>query len=129
MSWTHPYIGLPWVPMGRHRTGVDCYGLVRLVYGEVGITLPTLTADPACAAETAAAVQAAASGGDWVLIDPAEARPMDLVIFRNADHVGLWVDRRHMLHIATDGLSGITRHDLPPWRPRLVGIARHRGLA
>ncbi len=32
--WAADYVGLPWQARGRDRTGVDCWGLVRLVHGE-----------------------------------------------------------------------------------------------
>lgn len=41
-GWASDYIGLPWLPHGRGRDGVDCWGLVRLVYAErFGLQLPT----------------------------------------------------------------------------------------
>ncbi len=40
-DWTVDYVGIPWEWRGRTRTGLDCYGLVRLVYEEqCGIGLP-----------------------------------------------------------------------------------------
>ena len=39
-AWVADYVGLPWEPYGRTRAGVDCWGLVRLVYEErLGICL------------------------------------------------------------------------------------------
>ena len=35
MSWANDYVGIPWRWRGRSRRfGVDCYGVVRLVYAE-----------------------------------------------------------------------------------------------
>lgn len=126
-SWTHPYIGIPYRPLGRTRLGgCDCYGLVRLVYGEIGITLPSFQVDPMSADETAAALAAARAGGEWLEIPTGEAAPMDILLFGGAlPHVGLWVAPGLMLHVPRSGTSGIAIYDRPPWRDRLEGVARH----
>ena len=134
-NWANPYVGLPGVALGRDRAGVDCWGLVRLVYGEAGIPLPSyagLYADPLERAETAAVLAAGAAAGDWLPVAAGDARPLDLLLFGGAgrgDHCGLWIDPRRMLHVTLGGVSGVTRHDLPPWRGCRTGLARHRLLA
>lgn len=41
--WATRFIGLPYLPGGRERDGVDCWGLLRLVYWEERhILLPSL---------------------------------------------------------------------------------------
>lgn len=40
-----PYVRLPYAPDGRSRDGIDCYGLVHLVYRDLyGIELPEYAA-------------------------------------------------------------------------------------
>jgi cell wall-associated NlpC family hydrolase len=41
--WATSYIGIPYLEGGRHRIGLDCWGLLRLVYlDHEGIELPLL---------------------------------------------------------------------------------------
>ena len=45
LPWVKEYVGIPFSDLGRTREeGVDCWGLVRLVYDEVyGVLLPQLS--------------------------------------------------------------------------------------
>lgn len=41
LQWLNDYVGIPYVSLGRTRRGVDCYGLIKLVYeNEYGEILP-----------------------------------------------------------------------------------------
>ena len=52
LHWSAAYVGLPWAEKGRDRAGLDCWGLVRLVYANaLLIELPSYTEAYASVAE------------------------------------------------------------------------------
>lgn len=137
------YIGLPWRLGGRERDGLDCYGLVRLVLGELwGLWLPRHeTGYPPAARDRAdlAALVADRRGRDWLGIARevdgrlvtvmAPWRPGDVLRLRRggADcHLALLVGPGRMLHIDPHILSVCERLDR--WTHRVVEVARHRVL-
>lgn len=66
------FIGLPYADKGRDRDGVDCWGLVKLVYAEVaGIVLPDYSdayTRPGDHASVAAAVESGLKDG-WQRVE------------------------------------------------------------
>jgi len=126
--WSAAYVGVPWVARGRDRDGLDCYGLVRLVFAEQrGVELPEYEGYVSARerAEIAAMIEGAAGSVDWRKIDRAEA--FDVAVFRTgrlASHVGVMIDARRMLHVADGREAEISRIDIGQWSTRLIGIFR-----
>lgn len=142
MSWTDVYIGLPFVDGGRDRAGVDCWGLLRLIYREVlAIELPGYDGVPA--AESAAIEGLIARGqADWRCIATAaglrdgaawgRARPFDGLLIRQAGHdahVGVLVRGTRFIHAPLNRSVRLERGDDRQWRHRIVGLYRHAQLA
>jgi cell wall-associated NlpC family hydrolase len=130
MPWTDDYIGLPFKCDGRDRSGLDCWGLVRLVYAErLGINLPAKAGiftdwEPETLRRVAAAMEEEAAR--WQRVD--EPMEYDVVLMRRGElelHVGLWVPRRDLLHISA-GINS-TREPINGLRRRhsIVGFYRH----
>jgi len=134
-AWVGHYTGIPFVERGRDRRGVDCWGLLRLVYAErFGIHLPSHhdgyrgTQDrPGVAAIVGAELD---GGANWrpVLGHPDAG---DAILFRVGAgelwHVGLTVAHGRMLHSRAGADSCVERWDEGCWRPRLVGTFRFCG--
>lgn len=117
-EWPDAYVGIPWAWRGRDRAGIDCYGLVRLVYAErLGVALPVEQyLRPVTAARR---IREAVEGPCW---REAEApRGMDVAICdsllyaggglrRGPWHLALRVDGEWALHAVREVGSCLVRH-------------------
>ncbi|CAN2532525.1 hypothetical+protein [Methylocapsa aurea] len=129
-AWSNDYVGLPWRARGRDRAGLDCWGLVRLVYWErVGLSLPAYSESYATAeerAEISSVISGERASGDWREVD--EPLVYDVALFRIGgleSHVGVIVGPGLMLHVTEGHDSEIVRIFAPQWAPRLSRVMRH----
>ena len=94
------YLGVPYKWGGaRPRTGFDCSGLVKYVFGQLGVTLPHY-----------AAAQYYSPEAVWV--PPERLQPGDLVFFTGSDgtrnapgHVGIYVGDGYLIDAPHTGSS------------------------
>lgn len=131
--WSDGYIGLPFSPDGRTKTGLDCWGLVQLVYREqLGIELPSYSG--VYTMTTKEKLREVAQIMDtesrkWAKVD--KPQDFDVVRLRTnarlAYHVGI-VIRRDFLHITNEIQS--TREPLNGllWKDKIQGFYRHEAL-
>lgn len=91
------YLGVPYVWGGTSPTGVDCSGLVQLVYKNLGIDLPRVSYQQAEAGEPVASM--------------AEAKPGDLIAWDNSsrnngvDHIAIYIGNGQMIEAPRTGLD------------------------
>jgi hypothetical protein len=99
------YVGLPYLDHGRDRKGLDCWGLLRLIYQEqANIVLPTYSYDTAEDRETAARI-IAGNEEPWYEIAEEDVLPLDAVLMKRAGvecHIGVITRRHYVLHIGLD---------------------------
>jgi cell wall-associated NlpC family hydrolase len=134
-SWSNVYIGLPWRARGAERDGVDCYGLLRLVYRErLGLDLVSyadryVTADERV--EIAAIIAEASQIGDWRRITPGTERAFDVALFRFQgveSHLAIVTRPGIALHVDTRNGAHLIHYREQPWSLRLTGFCRHASL-
>jgi cell wall-associated NlpC family hydrolase len=124
------YVGLPWQDRGRTPTGLDCWGLLRLVYaGELGIDLPDHSNHYDSTRDSTIGGLIEGGLGDWLPVTGAE-HPLDAILIKQAPwHVGVIVRRGLMLHMPHGQTSCIEPYDTGRWSRRVEGIYRHKEAA
>lgn len=84
------YLGVPYVWGGTNPdVGLDCSGLVQLVFKDLGVKVPRVTYDQL------------KTGTEIPTL--AEARPGDLIVTRNGDHIGIYAGDNKILHAPRPG--------------------------
>lgn len=131
MNWVERYIGIPFVDGGRDISGVDCWGLVRLVYSEVlNIDLPSYGE---ISAQKLLAISKAISKGQESWVEPDTPEPLDGVLMRHSSrtsligHMGILADRANVLHIEESTASCVVPLNHYSVRFRVAGFRRYVG--
>lgn len=129
MTWAD-YTAIPWREKGRGTDGVDCYGLLRLVYArELGVELPGFEGIGYCEGCDRRALAEAIDrfSTDWRPVPLAEALPFDAVRLRTCAplHIGIVVAPPRFLHVEAGVDSCIERWDSLRWKRRIFGVYRH----
>jgi cell wall-associated NlpC family hydrolase len=139
--WAVRYVGLPYRDRGRDRSGVDCWGLARLVLAEqAAIEVPSFAtyADGDDAAGVTATADGARGSGRWQPIEPGREQTFDIVelstAMRTADgwtigpmHAGIVVAPGWLLHVERGSDAVLTRYrENQAMRRRVLGFWRYR---
>lgn len=139
--WPDRYVGLPFVDGGRSREGVDCWGLVRLVFAElVGITLPDYAEIAADDWRRAARAMIDATASSTLIeVDASRARPFDFVFMRGhsdgarpisiVNHIGIMAPGNFVLHAEEATNVVMVPLESGSVRFRIAGIYRYHALA
>lgn len=132
--WSSQYVGLPFQALGRDRSGLDCYGLVCLVYQEqFGIELPDYCGRYGGDLMSQEVQNLFALGMESPHWSPVEKLPRDgdvviLQVQGHAYHVAIMLDRWRMLHAREGSTVTIERINSTMWRKRILGYYRHRDM-
>jgi cell wall-associated NlpC family hydrolase len=129
--WAGRYIGLPFSEHGRDRSGLDCWGLARLVMAEqLGRALPSFVYEYASTSESESiAALIARECVLWDSVAAGDERMGDVVVLRllgHPMHVGIVLGDRQMLHIEQGIDSAIESYAGARWAHRVFGFFRYR---
>lgn len=121
------YIGLKYKEKGRDFDGLDCWGLVRLVYkNEFKIDLPSFSSEYTQTDVSRIEELIAQYKEGWESIEQPEEG--SIVLFRvlgSESHVGIVVNSEQFLHVRENQDSAIENFSSPFWKKRIVGYFKY----
>ncbi len=133
------YINIPYKELGRDWNGVDCYGLVVLIFREeVGLHLPDFT-DLLYSKERYEIDKKQdhflnSIGIKWVDIKKEQLRPLDVLVFNKINdiklstHVGIYIESNKFIHVQENYPSMLGKLDDPYWKGKLYRAIRYKKL-
>lgn len=121
--WANKYVGIPFKANGRDEAGLDCWGLVRLVYkNEYNIDLPSFDTEYTIDDNIRIQELIAQYKEGWTTCSAPE--PGSVILFRilgEQQHVGISIDSYHFLHVRENSDTAIEKLSNPKWSKRVVG--------
>ena len=118
-------IGIPFRDGGRDMTGLDCWGLVRIIYDRIGIDLPDYHI--AAANEPAVNAKMMDQEAQWQRLDHPEMGAVVLIAngaCGRANHVGVYIGDGRMIHAYA--YSGVAISHTRRWAAHIIGYYKPR---
>lgn len=131
--WAGHYIGLPFSDHGRDRSGLDCWGLVRLVMVEqFGRALPSYMHEYERSTQTdKIGALICREIPKWKEVQIGQEEKGDVIVLRVRGapmHVGIVLGDAMMLHIERGINSVIEKYHSPRWADRIHGFYRFKSI-
>lgn len=124
---------IPYKYQGRDFDGVDCWGLVYLIYkNEFNILLPTYV-DPSmddCIQNSAYLIKGALPTSKWRKIPECQAGKGDVILITIGNyeaHIGVVIPKSRMLHTFKGSNTCLEHYDTYKWRRRISGFYTYEG--
>lgn len=121
------YVGIPFKNRGRDLSGLDCYGLVKLIYADHGVKLYDIEED--YNAKTFVLKKNYFLENyyrEWVEIDP-PVKLLDVVAMKNCEgqmyHIGVCLGDGKFIHTIK---AGTVICHLNVWKDKILGFYRHK---
>ncbi len=132
--WVRDYLGIPFKAQGRTRGGLDCWGLITLVYLEqFYIELPDYLDHYDAESPPAQLKWLFFSGLQepvWSPVEPADVEAGTMVllrIFGQPSHCGVMIGPGEMLHSWKGSDSCVSPIGGTRWRHNLAGFVKYSG--
>jgi probable lipoprotein NlpC len=113
--WYDNYIGIPFVEKGRDDSGVDCWGLVRLVYANhLGIFLPSYIEAYESTLDRETLKDIIKTQAEYYWEEPKKPEEFDVIMLRMhglVTHMGIVTKPGHMIHCMHDINTTHERYD------------------
>ncbi len=125
------YLGIPYVHGGSTLDGLDCWGLLKCVYADLGIRL----FDPECNYTKTWSKEGQHYFHDHYAVDwlsVSDPQPLDAVLFINnngiANHAGVVLSSGRFIHCCRSGVI-VSRLGDVSWQRRIEGFYRLKDRA
>ncbi len=117
-------IGVPYKPMGRDLSGIDCYGLCLYIYRRMGITLPDYIQYDDTEIETNNLImrEMEATIPNEKLEKPEVGCIIEFNIFGVPSHIGVYIGNGEFIHASKT--HGVCIDKLYNWNKRVKGFYR-----
>jgi len=128
--WVGKYIGIKFAEVGRDRAGVDCWGLVRLIFMEqYDIALPSYCSEYKRTIESVKIENIISRESQhWKPINIGEEKFGDVIVMLvrgKPMHVGFVLEDKTMLHAEMGRNSCIEKYNSVHWEHRISGFYRN----
>lgn len=126
----HKYLPVPYKHQGRSMQGLDCYGLIIVIYADLGVKLFDIEENytPEWSWQNKNYFLENCHK-DWEEVKTPKI--FDIVTFKNSkdimNHAGIMLDEIRFINSCKAG-TVICRVSDPIWKKRFSGFYRHKGL-
>ena len=122
------YITIPYKDHGRGFDGIDCWGLVYLIYlHELGISLPTYSEDYQTVAESKRiGALVVKERKNWSKVNVLEK--FDVVVIRMRGfpmHCGIYIGDGKFMHCLKGVNTTVEKIEASSWKSRIEGFYRY----
>ncbi len=123
------YLGIPYKNRGRDLSGLDCWGLVLMIYKDININLPDLEKYDIKWSYKGKNYIMERYTNDWVRVD--KPRLLDIILIKNSkgivNHAGVMLDSSKFIHCPKAGVVLGGAND-KLWKDRIEGFFRNDKL-
>jgi hypothetical protein len=126
-TWWNDYISLKYLKKGRDKDGLDCWGLVKLIYKEqYNIELPSFSEDYEAEQQTKIEQLIALGKEGWEKVESPTIGDVALLRVNGLFmHVGVVVSPNQFIHVSEHTDTTVERFDTGIWKHRVEGFYRY----